>query len=141
MRARLAAARVAARAGRGSFAPSSPRRRCRGSAVRRRSVGNPYLKGAVVVVTLGWRATRPGARVRVVAMRAAARPYLGEPGGGAGGRIGVVAAAHSSVGSARRAGGYQELAASLSVRWGLVSHRAERSRPQAASCSSSCRTW
>src|SRR6266511_3116790 len=40
-KARLAAAPAAAHAGRGSSAPMSPKRRCRGSAVRRRSVGSP----------------------------------------------------------------------------------------------------
>jgi hypothetical protein len=41
MTARLAAAREAGRDGRGSPAPRSPKHRCQGSAVRRRSVGSP----------------------------------------------------------------------------------------------------
>src|SRR4029450_11451120 len=48
MTARLAAAPAAARDGEGSSAPRSPKHRCRGFAVRRRSVGNP----------------RPGSRLR-----------------------------------------------------------------------------
>jgi hypothetical protein len=49
MRARLAAARAADRDGRGSSAPRSPRRRCQGSSVRRRSVGNPSPSSRVRV--------------------------------------------------------------------------------------------
>ena len=66
-KARLAGAPAAARAGRGSSAPKSPKRICRGSAVRRRSVGSPS----------------PGSRVQVEqparrrADRAAAAPAAG----------------------------------------------------------------
>jgi hypothetical protein len=66
----------------------------------------------------GWVA-RSQLRVRASSL---ARPYLGAAGGGAGGRIGVVAAAHSSGGSGTHARGYSERAASLSVRWGLCWH-------------------
>jgi hypothetical protein len=85
------------------------------------------MKGAAVVKEPRWWPAGSVACVRVSLTTLAARPYLGEPEGGAGGRIGVVAAAHSSVGSAGHARGYQELAASLSGRWGLISHGAGQS--------------
>jgi hypothetical protein len=87
--------------------------------------GSRYLKGAGVVKDGVVDGSVGGCAWCVrLSMRVAARPYLGEREGNAGGRIGVVAVAHSSVGNAKRARGYEELTASFVRSMGpYLSHR------------------
>jgi hypothetical protein len=96
----------------------------RGPWHRTERAASPYMKRTADV-----KATRSGRGSAGVGASLAARPYLGARGCGAGGLVGASAAAHSSQGSAVRAGRWQERAADLSVRWGLgVSHESGHGR-------------